>query len=83
MKHTITIRVIVGVVVLIIVGATWLQDGRPDLALLKLFSAAVLACVAVLNIWDFWLWRIPLIQKYRGATKHTRNVERHPHFLLD
>ncbi len=74
MKRTITIRVIVGVVVVVFVIGTWLQDGRPDLAPFKFFSAAVLASVTIFNVWDFWLWRLSLVQRIPGVPRSVRGT---------
>lgn len=76
MKGTITIRVVVGVVVVVFVIGTWLQDGTPDLAPFKLFSAAVLASVAVFNVWDFWLWRLPFVQRIPAVPRSIRGTWR-------
>lgn len=76
MKRTITIRVIVGVVVVVLVMGTWLQDGQPDLTPFRFFSVAVLACVALFNLWDFWLWRIPLSQRVPGVPRSLRGTWR-------
>jgi hypothetical protein len=74
MKRTITIRVIVAVVVVVFVVGTWVQDGRPDLAALKFFSAAVLISTVVFNLWDFWLWRLPLVQRIPGVPRSVRGT---------
>lgn len=74
MKRTITIRVIVAVVFVVFVIGTWFQDGRPDLATLKFFSAAVLVCTVVFNLWDFWLWRHPVIQRIPGVPRSVRGT---------
>jgi hypothetical protein len=74
MKRTITIRVIVAVVVVVFVIGTWVQDGRPDLAALKFFSAAVLASTVVFNLWDFWLWRLPPVQRIPGVPRSIRGT---------
>ena len=74
MKRTITIRVIVAVVVVVFVIGTWVQAGRPDLAALKFFSAAVLSSTAVFNLWDFWLWRLPFVQRIPGVPRSLRGT---------
>lgn len=74
MKRTVTIRVIVGVVIVVFVIGTWLQDGRPDLAGLKFFSIAVLASTIVFNLWDFWLWRLPFVQWIPGVPRSIRGT---------
>jgi SMODS-associating 2TM, beta-strand rich effector domain len=74
MKRTITIRVIVAVVVVVFVIGTWVQAGRPDLTALKFFSAAVLASTAVFNLWDFWLWRLPFVQRIPGVPRSLRGT---------
>ena len=74
MKKTITVRVIVAVVAVVFVVGTWVQDGRPDLAVLKFFSIAVLASTFVFNLWDFWLWRLPLIQRIPGVPRSIRGT---------
>ncbi len=67
MKRTIAIRAIVGAVVLVFVVSALVQSGKPDWTALKLFSTAVLLCTVMFNLWDFWLWRIPLIQQIPGV----------------
>ncbi len=74
MKRAIIIRVIVAVVVVVFLIGTWVQDGRPDLTALKLFSAAVLASTLIHNLWDFWLWQLPLIQKIPGVRRSIRGT---------
>ncbi|WP_326560023.1 hypothetical protein [Micromonospora sp. NBC_01796] len=74
MKRTIAIRVIVAVVVVVFVIGTWVQDGRPDLAVLKFFSIAVLASTVLFNLWDFWLWRLPLVQRVPGVPRNIRGT---------
>ena len=83
MKRTITIRVVVAVVVIVFVIGTWMQNGQPNLGALKFFSAAVLVSTIVFNLWDFWLWRISLIQRIPGVPRSIRrNVERNPYIIL-
>lgn len=67
MKKTIAIRVIVGVVVGIFMVSAWVHSEKPDWSTLKLFSTAVFVCTAIFNAWDFWLWRLPLIQRIPGV----------------
>jgi hypothetical protein len=74
MKRTITIRIIVGVVVVVFVIGTWAQNGRPDLAAVKFFSAAVLASTVLFNLWDFWLWRLSPVQRIPGVPRSVRGT---------
>ena len=74
MKRTITIRVIVAVVLLLFVIGTWIQDGQPNLLAIKLFSAAVLIFTVIFNLWDFWLWRLPLVQRIPGVPRSVRGT---------
>ncbi|CAM5390987.1 SMODS-associating 2TM beta-strand rich effector domain-containing protein OS=Streptomyces fumanus OX=67302 GN=GCM10018772_58470 PE=4 SV=1 [Streptomyces fumanus] len=66
MKKTIAIRVIIGVVVGIFLVSAWVHEGKPDWSMLKLFSTAVFVCTVMFNVWDFWLWRLPWIQRIPG-----------------
>lgn len=74
MKKTIAIRIIVGVVVVVFMVSAWVHDGQPDWSTLKLFSTAVFACTAIFNLWDFWLWRLPLIQRIPGIPRSVRGT---------
>lgn len=74
MKLTITIRVVVGVVIAIFLVEAWLREGRPDLTPSRFFSAAVFVSVAIFNIWDFWLWRLPLVQRIPGVPRSVRGT---------
>ncbi|MFJ2256868.1 hypothetical protein ACIOKD_00760 [Streptomyces sp. NPDC087844] len=67
MKMQIVIRAIVGVVVSIFMATAWAHDGKPDWGTLKLFSTAVFVCTMMFNVWDFWLWRLPWIQRIPGV----------------
>lgn len=74
MKRAIVIRASVGVAVVVFVIAAWIQDGQPDLSALKLVSVAILACTAIFNLWDFWLWRLPLAQRIPGVSRSVRGT---------
>jgi predicted pore-forming effector associated with SMODS systems len=74
MKRTIVIRIIVSVVVVVFVVGTWVQNRRLDFEALKYFSAAVLASTAVFNLWDFWLWRLQLVQRIPGVPRSVRGT---------
>lgn len=76
MKRTITIRVVVAVVVVVFGAGTWLTGGRPDLGWVRFFSAAVLLATLVLALWDFWLWRLPLVQRIPGVPRSVRGTWR-------
>ncbi|MFD8918887.1 hypothetical protein ACFV0Y_13870 [Streptomyces sp. NPDC059569] len=67
MTKTIVIRVIAGMVVAIFMISAWVHDGEPDWSVLKIFSTAVFVCTIIFNIWDFWLWRLPWIQRIPGV----------------
>ncbi|MDF6018890.1 hypothetical protein [Streptomyces sp. JH34] len=67
MTKTIVIRIIVGMVVAIFMISAWVHDGKPDWSVLKIFSTAVFVCTIIFNIWDFWLWRLPWIQRIPGV----------------
>ncbi|MGW6561794.1 Cap15 family cyclic dinucleotide receptor domain-containing protein [Streptomyces hydrogenans] len=67
MTKTIVIRIIVGVVVAIFMLSAWVYDGKPDWSMLKIFSTAVFVCTIMFNVWDFWIWRLPWIQRIPGV----------------
>lgn len=74
MRRTVAIRVTVGVVVAVLALGTWMQDGRPDLVVLKYFSTAVLLSTAIFNLWDYWLWRTSIAQRIPGVPRSLRGT---------
>jgi hypothetical protein len=67
MTKTIVIRIIVGMVVAIFMVSAWVHGGKPDWSMLQIFSTAVFVCTIMFNVWDFWLWRLPWIQRIPGV----------------
>ena len=76
MKRNVLIRIIVGVVVVVLAVQTWMQNGRLDFGLSKVFSAAVLAATVVLTLRETWLWRLPLAQRIPGTPRCIRGTWR-------
>ncbi|WP_159024706.1 hypothetical protein [Streptomyces sp. CB02613] len=67
MTKTIVIRIIVGVVVAIFMVSAWVHSGKPDWSMLRIFSTAAFVCTIMFNVWDFWIWRLPWIQRIPGV----------------
>jgi hypothetical protein len=74
MKRNVLIRVIVSVVVVVLFIQTWVQSGKSDFGLSKVFSAAVLVATIIIALWDIWLWRLPLAQRIPGTPRCIRGT---------
>lgn len=74
MKRAITVRISVSVVLVILALVTWFKNGYLDLGGLRFFSIAVLSTTIILWLWDFWLWRFPLIQRLPGVPRSVRGT---------
>lgn len=73
-KRTILIRIVAGAVIAVFVAESWLQNGRPNLSWIKAFSLAVSVATLALAAWDFWLWRLPLLQRLPGTPRSVRGT---------
>jgi hypothetical protein len=63
MKQRPAVQVVAAVVVAVFALGIWASGDRVNVGWLKFFSAAVLAAVAVLALWDRWLWKLGWIQR--------------------
>jgi hypothetical protein len=70
MKHRLAIQVVAAVVVGVFAIGIWASGDKVDVGWLRFFSAAVLAAVAVLALWDRVLWKRPLFQRIRGVPRN-------------
>jgi len=84
MKRTILIRVVAAVVLIVFSLGTWIKSGQLDIGWLQFFSVGVLAAAVILGCWDFWLWRIPLVQRVPGIPRNIRGTwQVYPVIVLD
>lgn len=74
MNRRILVQVVAATVVTVFGAGIWFTGGTPDLRWLRFFSAAVLVAVAVLAIWDHWLWHLPPIQKLPQVPRDLRGT---------
>lgn len=74
MKRTILIRVVAAVVLIVFSVGTWIKSGQLNVGWLQFFSASVLVATVILWCWDFWLWRIPFIQRIPSVPRCVRGT---------
>jgi hypothetical protein len=68
------IRFLVGIVLGVLALATWLTSGEIGLGPVKYFSAAVLVATVLAGVWDFWVWRLPGIQRLPKVPRSVRGT---------
>lgn len=62
-------QVVAAVVVAVFATGIWASGDKANIGWLKFFSAAVFAAVAVLAVWDWWLWKLSWIQRSRKVPR--------------
>lgn len=65
---------VAGVVLVVFGVGVWLTSGEFESGWLRFFSVAVLAATGVLALWDYWLWRLPLVQRMPGVPRNLRGT---------
>lgn len=63
------LRVIAILISAVFVVGVWISTGKPDFSFLRFFSIAVLVVTVALLLWDKWLWKIPLAQRFSGVSR--------------
>jgi hypothetical protein len=82
MKRAIVIRTVTGIVVLVFVLGTWIQDGHLNLSPIKFFSTAVLMHGRILPVGHLDLEAADCPENSFGPSKRSRYVERGAHLIL-
>lgn len=63
------LRAIAIIISVVFVIASWIATGTPDTAFIRYFSLAVLFASLALTVWDKWLWKIPLVQRFPSVSR--------------
>ena len=74
MKYRLIAQVVALVVVAVFAVGIWSTGGDVEIEWLRFFSGAVLLAILALNLWERFLWRIPLIQKIAGVPRDLRGT---------
>lgn len=61
------VQVVVAIVVLVFAGGIILSGGAVESTWLRFFGVAVFVVVGALAIWEKFIWRLPPIQRLKGA----------------
>lgn len=64
MKNRMLIQVVALVIVAVFAAGIWLTGDQVKVGWLRFYSAAVLVAAGLLAVWDRWLWRLPLAQRF-------------------
>lgn len=70
------VQVITAVVVVVFAVGIWASGDMPRLGWLRFYSAAVLVGVLVLGAWEYWVWRLPLVQRLTRVPRDVRGTWR-------
>lgn len=74
MSRRVTIQIVSAVVVLVFAVGIWSTGGSVEMGWLRFYSAAVLVAVAVLGLWDRWIWRTRLAQRFGPVPRDLRGT---------
>lgn len=69
MSQRTLVQVIAAVVVLVFTVGIWSTGGTVDVRWLRFYSVAVLVALAVLALWERYIWRFPIFQKIGGVPR--------------
>lgn len=63
MISRIRVQIIAALVIMVFVAGIWISGDTPRFQWLRFYSAAVMVVLLALAAWDYWLWRLPLVQR--------------------
>lgn len=69
MMSRIRANVIVAIVILVFAVGIWTSGGTLQSDWLHFYSAAVTALIVVFALWEYWLWRLPIVQRMPGVPR--------------
>ena len=67
-------RFIVALVILVFAVGILASGGKVDATWLRFYSAAVTSVLLGLALWEYWIWRWPLIQLIPGTPRNIRGT---------
>ena len=74
MKYKLITQVVALMVVLVFTVGIWSSGDTVDPEWLRFFSAAVFAATLALNLWDWLIWRIGLVQRISSVPRDLRGT---------
>jgi hypothetical protein len=67
MKNRMLVQFVAFVVVAVFAAGIWLTGDQVKVGWLRFYSVAVLAAVGLVALWDRWLWRLPVAQRFASV----------------
>lgn len=74
MGARIRVRVIVAVVILVFALGIWMSGGTLQAGWLGFYSTAVMVVLAVLALWEYWIWGWGFVQSIPGVPRDIRGT---------
>lgn len=63
MNTRIIVQAVAAIVVAVFAIGIWLTGGTLEVTWLRFYAAAVLAALGAIALWEWFIWRLPLVQK--------------------
>lgn len=70
----IAVHTVVATAMLVFAVGILASGGRVEVAWLRLYSYAVVASLAALTLWNLWLWRLPVMQRFPAVPPDLRGT---------
>jgi hypothetical protein len=74
MLSRLQVQIVAAVVVVVFAAGILVSGGKVESAWLKFYSYAVLVAVALLWLWEHWIWHFAYVQKARGVPRDIRGT---------
>jgi hypothetical protein len=74
MKNRMLIQLVALVVVAVFAVGIWLTGDQVKVGWLRFYSVAVLGAVALVALWDRWLWRVPIAQRSTSVPRDLKGT---------
>ena len=74
MSQSIVVKIVAVVVLTVFAIGILFSGGTLNVQWLRFFSASVFVAVGVLNIWEYWLWHLPIVQKLPQVSQDIRGT---------
>jgi SMODS-associating 2TM, beta-strand rich effector domain len=74
MSRHILVQTVAGTVLAVFAFGIWFSGDEFKIGWLRFFSAAVLAAMGLLTLWDHVLWRLPLLQRFSAIKRDVRGT---------
>ena len=74
MMSRIRASVIVAIVILVFAVGIWTSGGTLQSDWLNFYSAAVTVLIILFAVWEYWFWRLPLVQRMPGVPRDIRGT---------